>query len=312
MPRGDGSVIAAGVIGAGVFGRYHALKYRDSAFADLVAVYDADPARAEALASETGARACPDLDSFLGAVSAVSLAAPASVHADIADRILASGKHCLVEKPLALTVADADRLIALARDAGVVLQVGHQERFVADAHRLVRHGHDARRLSFRRFGPRTGRCEDVSVVWDLMIHDLDLARQFGFGEPVAIEARGDADIAAAVFSFEGGRSIDFSASRCASRVERTLTIEGPGEPLVFDFQSHSFAGDADAAPVKNEATRDPVGFGVRDFLNAIRQERAPIVSGEDGRDAVAWAEAVERALLEGALSAPDAAFDAVA
>ncbi|MEL7487141.1 MAG: Gfo/Idh/MocA family oxidoreductase [Pseudomonadota bacterium] len=308
MPRGDGddikmSQIAVGVVGAGVFGRYHAQKLAAAPRARISAVFDIDAGRARELATAVGVDVADTLDALLERSDAVVVAAPASVHVRIAEQVLAAGKHCLVEKPLSLNVDDADRLIEAAMTSDLVLQVGHQERYVADAFNLSKLGAASDRLSFRRCGPRSGRCEDVSVVWDLMIHDFDLARRFGFGEPVSVVAHGDDDATRAVMTFDDGRAIEFFASRCAESVERTVSFHKGGAARVFDFCGPAFlnAPEGDFAVARDaELVADPLGYGVRDFVNAVIYKRAPIVSGRDGRGAVAWAAAVDEALVRNA------------
>ena len=129
--------LRGGVAGAGVFGGYHATKYTEVSGASLAAVFDVDQGRATDAASQRGADAFSDFDAFLDAVDLVTIAAPASYHADLAMRALKSGTHVLVEKPIALDLEAADLLIAEANSRQLILQVGHQERYVADAFGLL-------------------------------------------------------------------------------------------------------------------------------------------------------------------------------
>ncbi|MEM1410629.1 MAG: Gfo/Idh/MocA family oxidoreductase, partial [Pseudomonadota bacterium] len=165
--------LRAGVAGAGVFGGYHARKYAESAQADLAAIFDIDIGRAMERAAEYGVRAHDDFAAFLSQVDVLTVATPATTHGTLAKEAVAAGKHVLVEKPIALELSAADAIVKAANEGGTVLQVGHQERYVAGAFGLLDRAAPqalrSRRLN--KFSPRAG---DVSVVMDLMIHDLDL------------------------------------------------------------------------------------------------------------------------------------------
>ena len=129
--------LRAGVAGAGVFGGFHARKYAEALAADFIGVFDPAAEAAEKAASAHGARAFSDFDALLAEIDVVTIAAPASFHYELARAALNAGKHVLVEKPIALNLSDADDLIALAEANGLTLQVGHQERFVAEAFGLL-------------------------------------------------------------------------------------------------------------------------------------------------------------------------------
>ena len=298
MSRGDGDIIKTGVIGAGVFGRFHAQKVKNAPNATLTFIHDRHEDRAAALASETGAIAIADLDRVFAEVDAVIIAAPATAHASLAERALNAGVHSYVEKPLALDEREAADLVALAEERNCVLQVGHQERFVANAFGVLDRAADAQSLFFRRCGPGSGRCEDVSVIWDLMVHDLDLARQCGFGEPRRIEARGDEHAAFATLTFDGDRQIRFFASRRSPDVVRTAEIRRGDSADVFDFVARGFCDDeTGAAEQAREAVRDPLDLSVRAFLAAIASGDRPLVNGRDGLRAVDWAQRIEDVML---------------
>jgi predicted dehydrogenase len=167
--------IRIGVLGAGYFGRFHALKLASARGATLVGLHDADAARADLVAGEAG---CPALsaEALLAASDAVVIATPTRHHAPLATRALEAGRHVFVEKPIAATTKEADALVALASARGLVLMVGHIERHSA-AIRTLRRSLGGRRLQSIeavRVAPFRPRSLDVSVVLDLMIHDLDL------------------------------------------------------------------------------------------------------------------------------------------
>lgn len=294
--------LRAGVAGAGVFGAYHAQKYADAAGARLVATYDPDVARARALADQYGATAYEDYDAFLSAVDVVAIAAPATLHASLGRAALAAGRHVYMEKPLALDVRDAAALVDMAARQDLVLHVGHQERRVLHTWGLADPGDPPKHLEFVRVGPASGRGEDVSATFDLMIHDLDMAASFGFGAPIRVDAAGCAHEVVAAVEFEGGRSASFVTSRRAPERRREAVFTyGDGE-IRIDFASRGAASTRNAAGNVcgsfAPAPTDPLGDNVVDFINAVRGAPNHGVEGRAAVQAVAIAEAIERARLE--------------
>jgi predicted dehydrogenase len=199
------------IIGVGHFGRFHALKAAANARVRLVGLADADAARAAAVAAEAGTQVLAP-EAAIGAAAAVIVAAPTRFHHGIAMAALGAGRHVFIEKPIAATLAEADALIDAAR--GRVLQVGHIERFSAAFRAVVGAETGGRALSWDaiRVAPFRPRSLDVSVVLDLMIHDIDLVLELAGGEPEAVEAVGSAvasdlpDFAVARLRFAGGRA----------------------------------------------------------------------------------------------------------
>ena len=176
--------LKAGVVGAGVFGGYHAHKYASLPGVRLMGVLDADAPRAVALADKLGVTAYTDIDAFLAQVDVVTVASPASTHAEVARQALNWDRHVYVEKPLALKVADARALVSLARDKGMVLAVGHQERAIFRAMGLLDAPETPVRIeAVRRSSYYPGRGTDVSCVLDMGIHDLDLAMKSSVTSP---------------------------------------------------------------------------------------------------------------------------------
>lgn len=232
--------LRVGVIGAGHFGRFHALKTACAGRATLIGLHDPDPARAGGVAAEAG---CPamELDELIAAADAVIVAAPADAHFAIASRALAAGRHVLVEKPIAATLAEADELATLAVTHGKVLQVGHLERFSA-AHGAVA-GRMGQPLYIEavRIAPFKPRGTDVSVILDLMIHDLDLILAL-VAQPVeSVDAVGAAvasahdDIANARVRFVNGCVATITASRISQKTERRMRIFSEAGYLTVDF-----------------------------------------------------------------------------
>lgn len=295
--------LVAGVAGAGVFGGHHARKFAALDGVRMAAVYDTDAARAGVLAAACGARPYTDYAAFLAAVDILAIAAPASEHYMLARAALGAGRHVLIEKPLATSLDHADRLIDLAGRKKLVLQVGHQERFVADAFGVLRRPEPPRSVWCRRHNPPSGRGEDVSVVLDLMIHDLDLLRQLGLGAPVSINAEGDADHVEAELAFEGGAMAVLSASRTAPRADRRMTLVYDDGVVELDFVSRKSGNttptplaatfeDAAGAP----ALADPLGLATSLFVEAVRAGGPAPIPGSAGRAALEWALAIDAAL----------------
>jgi len=299
------SGIKAGVMGAGVFGGYHANKYAEAEAADLAAIFDLDHARAAAAAKNHGCAAFSDLDAFLAAVDVATVAAPAKTHAGLARAALEAGVHVLVEKPIALDLDEADAVVALADERGLVLQVGHQERYVFEAFGVLDRETRPTRIESRRLGPYSERGTDVSVVLDLMIHDLDMARQLVDGEPASVAAEAtrdpgpEADRVKAELSFSGC-DVVLEASRIHDRRERDMRLVYPDGEILIDFMNRAIENTtgealardfgADDAPL---SLRDPLAFGTQSFLRAVAEGGAPLVSGAAGRAALALALAIE-------------------
>ncbi len=295
-----------GVAGAGVFGGHHASKVDAHPRAALAGVYDLDVAQAAALARRFGVDAHFDYPAFLGGLDAVIVAAPASAHFDLALEAIEAGCHVFVEKPLALDLSQADRLVARARQRGVVIQVGHQERYVARAAGLLARKESPLKIDCVRRTAASGRCEDVSVVLDLMIHDIDIIRRLTNSDIASVTADGSAHAAAAELVLRNGAVISLSASRRAAAPERRITLVYADGVVEFDYISRKLSdttlsglaakADPDEASL---AFRDPLAYGADLFIAAIAGETPPVVTGEDGRDALDWAVRIEDAAAIG-------------
>lgn len=304
----DKRPIRVGVIGAGAFGRLHASKVASSVRAALSGIHDVDPRRAFEAAALFGAPPAGSIDELIADSDAVIVASPALTHAAIVETALAAGRHVYVEKPIACTVAEARRIAAQARCDGLHVGVGHQERFVFAALGALDCAERPIAVEARRMGPRTGRGEDVSVVFDLMIHDLDLIAQ-AFGGAVlssvsAEPALGSDDAVRARLRFDGGRGATVTASRRAARRERVTTLIYEDGAVEIDFLSKSVRSTRPTfAPRRfddaDPRLKDALGFGLESFFGQILGEAGPRpVSAEDGARAVALAEAVETARTE--------------
>ena len=301
--------LRGGVIGAGVFGGYHARQYARLPGVLLSAVLDADGDRAAAVADPLGGRAFTDLAAFLDAVDVVTVASPASLHAEQALAALAAGKPVYIEKPIATSVADGERVRAAAAARGLVVACGHQERVQSRAMGLLDIPEPPLRLEALRHGPPSDRSRDVSAILDLMIHDIDLALAISAADPVTAEGEGRLsddgvwDVARAEVGFEDGFTAIFDVSRQAPARKRTMRIVYPSGEVEIDFVARTlrnttpFVLHADYAETPDG--QDPRGASVAGFLAAVRGfAPRPVVTAEEAIRALDLALAVEQALAD--------------
>lgn len=296
-----------GVAGAGVFGNYHAQKAAASARVDLVGIYDVDPGRADSLAGVFGTRGFSDYPSFIRHCDAVVIAVPATWHEPLAREAIEAHCHVLVEKPLALSGGAARDLADEAAARGRILQVGHQERFVAMAMGVLAIPERPELIESVRSGPPApgGRAGDVSVIWDLMIHDLDLAAMMLGRDFTGVQARGAivhsgrVDEAEAVFEYAGGGQARLRASRAAQLRERTMRVIYPSGEIDIDFLTRRLKNTTPYT-VKVDISSDlpdPLGAADEGFYAAcLGLARSP-VPAHGAVAAVAMAEAAERLVL---------------
>jgi len=324
------------VVGAGVFGRNHLRVYRELQQAgrdvQLVGVVDRDPA---ALADASAKFGVPGFDSIeaclasAGRVDAASVCVPTVHHATAAGPLLAAGVDLLIEKPLAANLADADQILELSRKYGRIVQAGHLERF-NPAVTAVR-GHLNRPMFFEahRLSVFTPRSLDVDVVLDLMIHDIDIVLSLVASPVREIRAVGlpvlshKVDIANVRLEFENGCVANFTASRISTERVRKLRFFQPHQYLSLDFARQDLlmidvtaaAGmePAQLAAMAQQAGQhpsaglslskvpvelgEPLRLEIESFLRAVRTRATPVVSGEDGRAALALALEINRAIV---------------
>lgn len=314
MSASDGR-LALGILGVGHFGRFHALKAAANQRVRLIGLHDADPARAASVAAETATQAMA-VDALVDAAQALIVAAPTRFHFGLAREALAAGRHVFVEKPIAATLEEADALIAAASAGRLVLQVGHIERFSAAFRAVTEAPSGGRALSWDavRAAPFRPRSLDVSVVLDLMIHDLDLVMALAGGEPEAVEAVGAAvasghpDFAVARLRFPGGRAAVLTASRVSLAMERRLRVLGTEGEMSVNFLERSIAvlrrGGTEAVATMPGSGIDRATWTDHDSLEAEQAafvaaclDGAPVlVDGAAGRRALKVALAVEAAI----------------
>jgi predicted dehydrogenase len=306
--------IRAAVIGVGHFGQYHANKLAEAKGVEFVAVVDRHGERATAVASRHNVAAKTDYRELFDKVDAVSIATPPASHYAIARGFLEHGTHVLVEKPITETLEDAQSLIDLAAANGKVLQVGHIERFSTVGLRM---GEMVKRPLFiqaQRVGSFRPRGEAVSVVFDLMIHDLDLVLGLvkspiewvhAVGGPVVTTAD---DIANARLQFANGCVADLTVSRVNMRTERKMRIFERQTCTTIDFIKRRIGvfalrpavGGAPEIALSDTAypASDALADEINSFLSAVRGEHAPRVSGQDGKLALEAAIAIDRKIRE--------------
>jgi predicted dehydrogenase len=292
--------IRAAVVGVGYLGRFHAQKYAQLEDCELVAVVDGRQEIREAVAAEVKSHAVADYRELLGKVDAVSVVTPTPAHFAIADAFLEAGAHVLVEKPITETPEQARALIARARDRKRVLQVGHLERFNAAILAAEPYLSTPRFVECQRLAPYKERGTDVNVVLDLMIHDIDLVQSLAGSEIVSIDAigtpvfSGEIDIANARIRFANGCVANTTASRVSLKTERKLRIFEDAAYISLDLQQKilTLIRKRDGVPQpgqlpvtieeSNLEQGDALKSEIASFLDCIRNDRQPIVSGEDG------------------------------
>ncbi len=290
------------VIGAGHLGRHHARILSALDGADLVAVVDTLPGRAAEVASGTRARALTDCRELVGDVDAVTIAVPTEQHRDVALPFLERGTAVLIEKPMARSLAEADELLAAAQASGATLAIGHTERYnpaVAAVMPLVT---SPRFIEVHRLGVFPERSLDIDVVFDLMIHDLDVILSLVRSDVVSIEAVGVPvltprfDIANARLRFASGCIANVTASRISRDRVRKIRFFQPDSYISIDYAAQEVEGwrlvrrdgerpkiEGGQLPVEHD---EPLKRELADFLGAARERRAPVVDGAAGRRAL--------------------------
>lgn len=310
------SYLKCAVIGVGYLGRFHAQKYQSLPNVELIAVCDTNKAQCDAVAEELGVAACYDYQELFGKVDAVSIAATTNQHFTIAQNCISAGIHVLIEKPITETVEQADKLITLAKIHGVKLQVGHLERF--NSARLALDDYLDRPLFIEssRLAPFNPRGTDVNVILDLMIHDIDIIQTLVKSPIAHIDAQGSpilsrgVDIASARIRFENHCVANITASRISFKSERKTRIFQPHSYISIDFQNKQFAvfkkGQGEMFPgipdiVRHESVfekSDALLEEIKAFVYCVLSNTKPLVTGEEGREALATAEKINALVAE--------------
>jgi predicted dehydrogenase len=305
-------MIRVGVLGVGSLGQHHARVYTQLEGCTLVGVVDHDPARAKEIAKKNKCEAFATPQAMLGKVDAVSVVVPTALHTQVAKPFLDAGVHCLVEKPITIDLAEADTLIEAAKKSGALLQVGHIERFNPAIIAIKEHQEEPLFIRADRLGPYSPRNTDIDVVLELMIHDLDIVLAMVGRKVTKVEAVGLAvlshteDIADVRLEFEGGCVANLTASRVTMDKQRKIRLFTRKGYLSVDYlaktakrytlkdgadpsQAGSLIGlykmvESESLKIKDE---EQLKLELGAFLDSIKHKKRPVVSGEDGRDALA-------------------------
>ena len=320
-----------GVVGVGALGRHHARVVQELDGVSSAGVFDTNAERASSVAEGLGVSAMPSLDSLLDVSDAVVVAVPTQDHEAVAAAAVEAGVHVFVEKPLAPDLESADRIVAAAREHGVVLQVGHVERFNPALAAAAPYLDRPLFVESHRLAPFAPRSLDVAVVLDLMIHDVDLVCSL-VGEPeISLSAAGVAvlsrypDIANARIEFEGGAVANLTASRISMGRVRKLrvwqrsgylsldlaagrgeffrlkdgmsSLDGPRLPADGAALPHGLSSVVERIPLQGTDV-EPLAAELGSFRDAVAGLAPPPVTGEDGRQALRLALAIEQRIEE--------------
>ena len=297
-------VLRAGVIGVGYLGRFHARIYNDMPGVDLVGIVDTDKATADKIAEEYGTQAHYDPMALLDSVDVVSVVVPTSLHREVAVPYLERGVHMLLEKPVASTLEDAQVIIDTAKQHGAILQVGHLERFNAGIMALADQVNEPRFIEAHRLGPFVDRATDVDVVTDLMIHDIDIVLALVKDKLTYISATGTpvltdhVDIANARLEFANGAVANVTASRGSTKKFRRIRVFGRNAYRAINFVDQQLeevrTGDIPEGgsypeiiyTTHNITPTQPLDAELENFIDTVRSGSQPLVSGEDGLEAL--------------------------
>ena len=292
------------VIGAGAFGQNHCRVVHESARAQLAAIVDTDAARAQEAAARYQSLALTDVRHLPGKIDAAVIAAPTTVHAEIGCHLLAAGVDVLVEKPIAIDLASADRLIAAAAQAGRILQVGHLERFNPAVLALEQRVTLPLFFEIHRMNLFSPRSLDVDVVLDLMIHDVDLVLALAKAEPEEIRAAGisilsgKVDIANVRLQFPNGCVANLTASRISTARVRKLRLFQPRQYLSLDYGRQDLAvfSVGEDRQIGFEQARiakvEPLKSQLDAFLDSVETRNSPKTSGHAARQTLGAALAI--------------------
>ncbi len=308
-------MIRTAVIGVGYLGRFHAQKYAQMEGVDLVGVVDVSPERAQDVAKEVETRAYTDIHEIVGKIDAASVVVPTIHHHEVAKILFSHGIHCMLEKPISTTVEEADELISLAKEQGLILQVGHLERFnpaikVLEAKVMHPLFIEAHRLSGFK-----DRATDVDVVLDLMIHDLEIILALVHSPLKEIRAVGvpvltpKVDIANTRLIFENGCTANLTASRISLQDMRRIRVFQPGAYISADCaerKSLVVTRDLSAGPMaairpefKTHEGTDMLHDELESFVRAVQGLEKPKVTGEAGRSALKLALDINARIMQG-------------
>jgi len=294
--------IKIGLVGAGIFAGYHANKLAAHRRVQFIGVHDPDAARATVLAQKHKIEAM-ELESLLKASDALVIACPASFHGSVALQALRADCHLLIEKPLAITVAEAEEIAKLGASKNLTIQVGHQERMVLRAIGLDSIPERPLTIEAVRNSPYSPRGTDTSVTFDLMTHDIDLCTVLMGGAPEGIQGQSQQvksnapDMAYAILTY-GDSKARLSASRVAEASERWMRLIYPSGEIRIDFNAKTLTNaagfDLNMDFAQNPIAKDSLGAATNVFIQAVLDDTPVLVSAEDGTIAVKVAAAIDQ------------------
>ena len=294
------------IIGAGVFGRYHAMKALAHEGVAAVGVFDPDMGKARVLADELGLDVHSSVDAALAACDAVVIAAPASTHSELAIQALGAGKHCLIEKPLAHDLDAAEKICKLAADKKLIVHVGHQERFVLEAIGLDSIVSKPKFIEMYRENLPSPRGTDVSATLDLTVHDLDMVMWLMGGEPLGVLATGESmstafiDRSRAVLLYENSKAV-IHTQRAAKIGRRSMALTYPEGTIEIDFNTKTLKNNSPF--MLNEKfgddprASDALQASDTAFYDAVLGGGSSVIPPEDGLRALDWALEIDRLIL---------------
>lgn len=294
----------AAVVGVGRFGRFHAMHMAKNKRIELVAVVDTNTETADAIAREYGCAALYDHRELNGLVDAASVVVPASAHFEVTRDLLDAGIDTLVEKPLCDNVEAAEALLLQAEQKNLILQVGHIERYSSCFRALADKVEKPLYFESNRISPWNDRILDADVIFDLMIHDIDMIVGLAKSKVVDVSAVGTklfsdkVDLANARLTFESGCVANITASRVSHKVERSLRVFQPGTYMVCDFVSHRIfkyrvkgqpdrlSADVIDSETTNVPREDSLANEIDAFVTCVQDRTQPLVDGKTGLEAV--------------------------
>lgn len=310
--------IKVGVVGTGALGQHHARIYSELENAELVGVFDTDVERAKEIADKHQSNAFSTMAELIAEIDAASVVVPTDLHRAVAGELIAAGKHLLIEKPIAATSAEAEELVALAKQHNVIVQVGHVERFNPVLSYLEQNARNPRFIEAHRLAPypppRDGlhpRGTEVSVVLDLMIHDIEVILHLVGSSVKAIHAVGapvlspTEDIANVRLAFENGCVANITASRISPERMRKIRVFLDDAYISLDYQNQEGelyrkqgAGfSREEVPIEKG---EPLANQLRSFVSCVAGRDEPVVSGEHAARALSLAVDILQRLGEGA------------
>ena len=307
--------VKVGVVGVGYLGRYHAMKYDQLPNVDLAGVIDVDRQVAERVAKEFNTIPYNDHLQLINKVDAVSIAVPTKDHHSIAMDFLENGVDVLVEKPITKTIDQADELVALAKEKGAILQVGHLERFNAAVMALEDTINEPMFIESHRLAPFKERSTDIDVILDLMIHDIDIILSLVGSEVVTINAVGvpvisdKVDIANARLTFKSGCVANVTSSRVTMKQTRKIRIFQHNAYVSLDYANQKIISckkvEEEGLPRPridyqeiNVTKKDALEEELGSFIGSVISRKEPVVTGSDGRMALDVALKVQKEARE--------------